>query len=158
MPTGMIYMWGGSNSALPNGYLLCDGSQVSQTQYKTLFSVIGHSFGAGATDGMFFLPDLRGRFVRGVDGGSGNDPDLDARHDMQNPSTSYSGVGSVQGTAMQSHGHGYNGVVKSDDGNVDWSNKGGYNQSWYVSAAPSVQLSDSENRPLNAALHFIIET
>jgi microcystin-dependent protein len=46
--------------------LWCDGSIVSRTTYASLFSVIGGSFGP-FNEYDFTLPDLRGRFVAGLD-------------------------------------------------------------------------------------------
>lgn len=50
----------------PTGYLLCDGSEVSRTQYKDLFNVIGTFFGQGDGQTTFNLPDMRNRFPEGA--------------------------------------------------------------------------------------------
>ncbi len=42
----------------PDGYLLCDGSEVSRTTYAALFSVIGEAFGNGDGSTTFNLPNL----------------------------------------------------------------------------------------------------
>jgi hypothetical protein len=63
---GTISAYGGNTA--PTGWLLCDGTAVSQTTYADLFAVIGCNF--GCSGGNFNLPDLRGRFLRGRDGGS----------------------------------------------------------------------------------------
>lgn len=54
-----------TGSALPNGYLLCDGSSVSRTTYADLFSVIGTEFGSGDGSTTFNIPDLTGRLAIG---------------------------------------------------------------------------------------------
>lgn len=54
-----------TGSALPNGYLLCDGSAVSRTTYAELFSVIGTEFGSGDGSTTFNIPDLTGRLAIG---------------------------------------------------------------------------------------------
>lgn len=54
-----------TGSALPNGYLLCDGSAVSRTTYADLFSVIGTEFGSGDGSTTFNIPDLTGRLAIG---------------------------------------------------------------------------------------------
>jgi hypothetical protein len=61
-PAGAIVMFGGA--AAPAGWLLCDGSAVSQTTYAALFAVIGLAFG-NPGGGNFNLPDLRQRFPLG---------------------------------------------------------------------------------------------
>lgn len=59
VPVGVIYPFGGDNSKVPDGYLPCDGREVSRTQYSALFNVIGTSFGNGDTINTFNVPDLR---------------------------------------------------------------------------------------------------
>lgn len=78
MPVGTILAYGGNSAALPPGWLLCDGASVTVKAYPELFAVIGRSFG-GMNERVFNLPDFRGRFLRGVDHGSGRDPDSDLR-------------------------------------------------------------------------------
>lgn len=64
-PTGSIVQFGGST--IPNGWLLCDGAQVSRTTYSALFSVIGTTFGVGDGLTTFNLPNLKGRVPVGRD-------------------------------------------------------------------------------------------
>lgn len=66
---GIIQMFGGSTP--PSGWLLCDGSAVSRTQYSALFEAIGTTWGAGDGSTTFNLPDLRGRAPIGAGTGSG---------------------------------------------------------------------------------------
>ena len=62
VPVGAIIY----NAKIPNGYLRCDGSLVSRTQYAKLFNVIGTTFGAGDNSTTFALPKLTdNRFVEG---------------------------------------------------------------------------------------------
>lgn len=61
--TGMIFAFAGNT--LPDGYLLCDGSQVSRTTYKKLFDVIGTTYGEGDGSTTFTLPNLIDRFLEG---------------------------------------------------------------------------------------------
>jgi len=44
---------------MPPGYLVCDGSEVSRTQYATLFSIIGTYYGEGDHYSTFHLPNLQ---------------------------------------------------------------------------------------------------
>ncbi len=73
MPLGAILPFAGQN--VPYGYLLCDGSEVSQYTYPELFSLISDTYKVGSYVGMyvFQLPDLRGRFALGRDN-MNNDP------------------------------------------------------------------------------------
>lgn len=52
-----------------NGWLLCDGRELSTTEYPELFQVIGYSFGGHGT--IFNLPNLFGRVMGCVGKGSG---------------------------------------------------------------------------------------
>ena len=70
IPVGIIFPFAGSASAVPTGYLLCDGSEVLTSAYPTLFSVIGYTYKASVSLqglGTFGLPDLRGRVPLGKD-------------------------------------------------------------------------------------------
>jgi microcystin-dependent protein len=48
----------------PAGYLYCDGSVRSRTEFKELFEAIGETWGKGDGSTTFNLPDLRGEFIR----------------------------------------------------------------------------------------------
>ena len=65
-PVGVVEAFAGSNA--PNGWLICDGSQVSRSLFPELFSVIGTTYGSGDGFSTFTLPDLRGRTIAGRDG------------------------------------------------------------------------------------------
>ena len=63
-PAGIVLPFAGS--VAPQGYLLCDGSAVSRTDYADLFTAIGTVYGAGDESTTFNVPDLSGRVVIGV--------------------------------------------------------------------------------------------
>jgi len=44
VPTGTILLFSGNSSLIPNGYLICDGQEISQTQYQALFNIIGYTY------------------------------------------------------------------------------------------------------------------
>ena len=71
----MVETWAGVT--IPEGYLLCEGQQLRQTEYPELFAALGSAFNNGydcngrrftTSVGFFRLPDLRGRFVVGFNG------------------------------------------------------------------------------------------
>lgn len=62
--TGMVVAFS-ANSAPKNGFLLCNGAEVSRTTYATLFSVIGITYGSGDGSTTFNLPNLTDRFIQG---------------------------------------------------------------------------------------------
>lgn len=68
VPIGSLVSFAGTT--LPNGYLLCDGAEVSISSYPELFATIGTSYnGSVPLVGIatFRLPDLRGRMAIGAD-------------------------------------------------------------------------------------------
>ena len=73
MPVGMIVPYAGLTA--PDGWFLCDGSEVSLLDYSALASAMGYDAGDSNTwywgtpsdETLFFvLPDLRGRFPMGI--------------------------------------------------------------------------------------------
>ena len=63
VPTGIVEFFAGSKA--PKGWLVCDGSAVSRTDYDALFEVIGTMYGAGDGSTTFNLPNLIDRFAEG---------------------------------------------------------------------------------------------
>ena len=63
-PIGTISPFGGS--AIPSGYLLCNGNEVLKTAYAELYAVIGDAFGTASDNTKFKLPDLREATTKGV--------------------------------------------------------------------------------------------
>lgn len=89
------------------GWLLCDGREVDREIYADLFQVIGSSWGDGDGVDSFNLPDLRGYFMRGVDHGSGHDPEASTRTTLPDGGNSGDRVGSYQPDAFAEHSHTY---------------------------------------------------
>lgn len=118
IPTGAIFTF--PMNTIPDGYLICDGSAVSRTTYADLFIVLGTTYGNGDGSSTFNLPDYRGKFLRALDDGSGNDPDAASRQDRGDGSTGDS-VGTTQGNAMKNHLH------QIDPPNTTSSNSGYHN-------------------------------
>ena len=61
---GTIVPYAGNTA--PYGYLMCDGSEVSRTEYYQLFNVIGTTYGEGDGSTTFKVPDLRESVPVGV--------------------------------------------------------------------------------------------
>ncbi|MBQ8675930.1 MAG: tail fiber protein [Bacteroidaceae bacterium] len=102
LAAGVIAPFAGPADKVPAGWLLCDGSAVSRSQYESLYNAIGVSWGIGDGSSTFNLPDLRGMFLRGVSGDSGNDADADSRTMLtENGGNIGNNVGSYQGDAIR---------------------------------------------------------
>ena len=183
-PIGTIMAYAGPvNAAWENssGWLLCDGRRLdrSNPRYSRLFNAIGTSWGGDGAPN-FYLPDLRGRFLRGVDKniqgvetgseeGGPRDPDRNART-VSNPYNTSPGaqgnsgnnVGSLQSDEFARHTHDI-----SPQLNVGWSVNGngdarrfdtddgpswaGTNEDMFAMAA-----GGNETRPRNANVYWII--
>ncbi len=111
VPIGTIVMWGGINN-VPKGWLLCDGRVYEQSTYLNLWKIIAHNFGNSASSDsfdpatQFFVPDIRGRFIRGVDDTQeGRDPDRESRVDSVSGAKVGQQVGSYQDEEFKSHTH-----------------------------------------------------
>lgn len=63
LPVGCMITYGGASA--PAGWLLCDGSSVSQSTFADLFAIIGTTYG-NPGGGNFGLPNLSGRSAVGV--------------------------------------------------------------------------------------------
>lgn len=116
-PLGIVKMWAGVT--VPEGYKLCDGGALSKDAYKELYEAIGDVFNTATDkdgskweapgDGLFRLPDLRGRFIVGQ---SERDSD-------------YSTIGKTGGKKkhvltideLPSHSHGFDGLETDKTGN-----------------------------------------
>jgi microcystin-dependent protein len=121
-----------ASSPPPQGWLFCDGRALSRQRYAELFKLIGTVHGGGDGVETFNLPDYRGRFHRGVDHGTGRDPEANQREAARVGGAMGDNVGSIQPCASG---------VPTGDGNAFKLSKEGkhrhevehlpINRSWY---------------------------
>jgi hypothetical protein len=64
-PVGTMCLFAGATTSVPDGWLLCDGSEYLKTMYPELWTLIGTTYGTGAS-GYFVLPDMRNKVPIGV--------------------------------------------------------------------------------------------
>ena len=64
VPPGTIIHYAGRT--VPSGWLICNGANVSRTDYAALFAAIGTIYGAGDGSTTFGLPNMGGRFLEGT--------------------------------------------------------------------------------------------
>ncbi len=163
-PTGAIFIW--ATSTAPTGWLLCDGTAVSRTTYAALFAVLGVTHGSGDGATTFNLPDYRGRFLRGVDGGIARDPDRATRTAMNAGGNTGDNVGSVQTDGFQGHFHtesapntgyytiSYAGGIQTD---LQVGSRNISSSSPTNDGTNGVPRTTSETRPTNAGVNYIIK-
>ena len=95
----------------PLGTLEADGRRVSRTEYAELFAYLGVRYGAGDGSTTFNVPDYRGRFMRGANGGAAG-LDLDyASRDPRADGADTDLPGSIQGDQFKTHYHIYQDMV-----------------------------------------------
>ena len=148
VPAGAVIAW--TTASAPTGWLICDGSAVSRSTYSGLFGVISDDYGAGDGSSTFNLPDYRGEFLRGTDGGRSVDPDRSSRTD-RGDGTGGDVVGSKQGHMYASHSH-----SNGDSGGSGAASPGSYGRAfgnWFTGAS-----GGNETRPRNVNVNWIIKT
>lgn len=64
VPAGAIMFFG--VKSIPDGWLICNGANVSRTDYAALFAAIGTIYGTGDGSTTFGLPNMSGRFLEGT--------------------------------------------------------------------------------------------
>jgi microcystin-dependent protein len=69
IPLGEIRMYAGdSEDNLTQGWVICDGRQLSQSQYASLYAVLATSYNTGGeSEGNFRIPNFVGKVPAGVD-------------------------------------------------------------------------------------------
>lgn len=184
VPPGTIHAY--SATTAPTGYLLCDGSAVSRVTYATLFAITGEKYGEGNNTTTFNLPDFRGRFLRGYDASAGRDPDAAGRTAMATGGDSGDAIGTLQtyktklpnanftfsgntGAESLPHTHNFINPVLITGAASQLVVGGG--QGYDTQATSSIENDvhthayngiifggDTETRPANAAVNYIIKT
>jgi microcystin-dependent protein len=91
-----------AGSAVPTGYLACDGQAVSRTTYAALYAKIGNTWGAGDGSTTFNVPPLNNRFLRHRDGAG-----------------AAGAVGTLQGDQNKTHTHPIVGSTGAADRSLD---------------------------------------
>ena len=159
-PIRTIVPFAGAQGTISVGWELCDGRPVLRVgRYRRLFAVLNTTWGGGDGNTTFNLPDLRGRFLRGVDSTPDDvkrDPDRNLRKNSDGKVVGNQ-VGSLQEDALQTHNHPISGRVLPDA--KSWVGPAGStfgtdgNISAKTEESPQKQ---SETRPENAYVYWII--
>jgi hypothetical protein len=163
MPVGTITAFAGPVNRIPPDWMLCDGSTLNKNNEPKLFNRIGTMWG-GTGQPDFKLPDLRGRFLRGVDGGINLDPDLAGRT-VQNPACTPAEMGicrnssgSLQGDATKKPNTAFETGTTGQHSHLS---DGGYDRALHYNGKETIHETDDigggqepnlkDSRPLVAA-------
>ena len=166
IPTGSVIYTAtnfGGTATLPIGYLRCDGSVLSKSDYPELWDAIGSTFNSGVVGGFpgagvnlpgtlniatqFRIPYLSGSFIRCWDGPIRTSID---------PGTTQRIFGSYQGDDFKSHNH----TVPISGGGTATTiltSTTGASGTLFTSTTPAAVSEGLETRPRNIALMAIIK-
>ena len=152
-PIGAYLAWS-SQDKIPAGYLLCDGREISKTEYKELYEIIGDTYGTPSDTSKFKLPKFNdGRFMRGTGGNAAALGVLqeDAIRNMK---------GSLTGECFMWESIADADGVFRNEGITD--RKGAHGENGKHSPKVSFDASRvvptaNENRPLNSSVVYIIK-
>lgn len=150
IPIGSVVTW--MTETAPEDWLFLRGQAVSRTTYPALFGLLGTMYGQGDGSTTFNLPDFRGLFLRGRDGGAEVDPDRGSRTDRGDGTTG-DAVGTKQSDEFKNHVHGVRPIalnIRSDVGAGHWSVQNNLN-------ADSTATGGNETRPKNIYVNYIIK-
>ena len=176
VPAGSVTAWAGyvnertlggvQITGIPEGWLKCQGQAEAIADYPELFSVIGHTYSQQGDDlsgTTFRVPDYRGQFLRGLAGGTAQDPGFAER--IKRPWAGDSWVGSTQPDEFKEHNHNPTAqhvtLMRQNAPNTHSGIGGtnpytdrvaGYDHSGHIQARGGV-----ETRPKNTAVHYIIK-
>lgn len=152
VPIGCIIPFSGST--IPIGFLLCDGSEVSKTDYADLYAVIADLYGTCTDTTKFKLPDLRDRFVQGANGNLGSY----VEEGLPNITGDF-----IPGSVPANHAAyvggaftGTSGVKELIAGRPD-STVSGFGYNFSASKSNSIYGSSEHVQPKSTCLHFVIK-
>lgn len=160
VPVGTVLMFAGSFGTLPSGFLVCDGSLQSQSLYPLLYAALDNGALWGSSGSSFYLPDLRGMFVRGAnDMGTGAavapwyDPDSGSR--SSNGNSASSGVGSYQADGLGTHTHTVSGATSTSPAYASGGSDNPATTATQTTSGPSPVAN--ETRAKNAYVLYMIK-
>ncbi|WP_019223740.1 phage tail protein [Bartonella rattaustraliani] len=99
-PAGFIATF--AMQTVPSGWILCDGATYKRTDYPQLFQAIGDKWGK-ESDTTFKVPDFRGMFLRGFDGGRGLDSERKFAEEQKDSIKSHTHVGTIENAGTHIH-------------------------------------------------------
>ena len=156
LPIGTVMPFMGDLTKLSGlthrGWLHCNGDMLNKDVFKQLFEVIGYACGGSGAN--FALPDMRGVFVRGVDGGRGQDTDKADRTRQGSEDKVGDTVGSYQKDEFKAHKHSTE-IYKNDGFQLNDAKTGWWPPNVYR-PQDSTTVGGSESRPKNISAYHII--
>jgi microcystin-dependent protein len=153
-----------ASSVVPAGWLKMNGALLLRANYPALFAVLGTTWNTGgelATE--FRVPDMRGRFPRGLDDGAGVDLNRILGTYQADENRSHAHTGSTSTDGLHAHNQHPNALHNADHAGLYAGGSFG-NQGYTTDAQGNHAHSfttnatgGSETRPKNAAFLAIIK-
>ncbi len=166
-PVGTIVAYGGQAFGVQQeksmGWYMCDGTLISATDFPDYKSQVGSIYGTNFSGDSVYLPDLRGLFLRGINGSRKDtlaDPDASNRIALNGHGLAGNQIGSVQLDALQSHDHAALGRYGINGGNqaTAWAfNTDGVGSATRSDGAWTAKSGGAETRPKNAYVYWLIK-
>lgn len=146
LPVGVPVPW--PSATPPTGWLKCNGAAFSAEDYPNLAKAYP----------TLKLPDLRGEFIRGWDGGRGVDSGrgLLSLQSSQNLSHSHDDLGSMGGSAVGVPGTTSVYAKKYYGSNEGYQTRPAGGWSGSASGLTSLESGGNESRPRNVAFNYIV--
>ncbi len=156
VPSGVVIPFAGSTA--PQGYLLCDGSEVSRTDYPYLFNTIGTTYGEGDGSTTFNLPNLQDKFVQGAS--DTNTIGTVKTAGLPNITGSFTILGNSNGGAWGTGNGAFNNISSGSSRYFDSSSKGGTSTGGYsfnASRSSSIYGNSDTVQPPSVVMNYIIK-
>ena len=139
-----------------DNWVLCNGQELSRTDYSELFEIIGENFGKGNGVTTFNVPDYRGKFLRGL--GENSAQDIYTAQDESLPNI----IGSVELMSMGNPNASGAFINSGSKGNLGYSAGGGISGNGdygiEVDASKSNKVYSGEHvTPENYAVYWFIK-
>ena len=164
LPAGTVISYVGTEGSLNTpalaGWLPCLGQPLKIADYPALWQAIGSGFGQDNSDN-FYLPDLRGMFLRGIDDGQRRDPDASGRTAQTISGQAGNGntgdnVGSVQQDALAVHRHALGHAVALPDRRIAVVSS--FDRAMAHPTPTGFAGDSGETRPKNVYVYYLIWT
>lgn len=110
LPLGTVLIY--PSEVIPDGWLLCDGQEISRVDYEDLFALLGTTYGAGNGSTTFNLPNFKQRTPVGYDADSDiasilGLKDGEKEHTLTVGEIPSNNVDNVEGVYIESTGNSY---------------------------------------------------
>ena len=149
-PVGTLNPYAGASA--PDGWLLCDGSDVAKATYARLNTLLGTTYGT-ATDATndFRLPDMRGRVAVGADGSAGRMASNDAAGESGGEE-----LHTLTIAEMPTHTHGYTDNIYNNAGTSNGGSAQGATNA--NTGATGGDTAHNNMQPYQVVANYIIKT